>query len=139
MSAKDCLVNLRWFGYLQKENPVFAIDKNGIKKPSSEDLTCEHGRRAVAVPATAQPMVAPIPRITIPTQKTDTQVVVGVAVDGPPEKDEAYVDIGITLPVFRDELMSKQVIQDVGVEHGLGHQLLAELVALDESVVLLVR
>ena len=79
-------------------------------------------------------MVAPAPRTVVPVQTPDTQVAVGAAVDGSPEEHV------LALPLFRDELgVSQQVVQDIGVEHWLGRQLLAELVALDALAVHLVR
>jgi len=81
-----------------------------------------------------------MPRTIAPTQKPDIQVAAGVAIDGSPEKDMAScVAFGVILPVFGDKLLvSEQVVQDVGVEHGLGLQFFAKLVALDDPAILLV-
>ncbi len=107
-------------------------------KPKPQVLTCEHRRRVVAKPGVVEPVVAPAPRTTAPAQAPDAEVAIGVAVDRSPEEDVASVATCVFLPGLGDELqVLVEVIKDVGVEDGLVGELLAELVAFDDLVPLL--
>ncbi len=67
---------------------------------------------------------------------TDVQVAIQAAVDGTPKKD----GLPLLLPLLGDEvLVGEQVVQHVRIEHGYRGELAAELVALDDLAVLLVR
>ena len=102
-------------------------------------LTCEHRSRATAIPADVEPVAAPEPRPDKPEQIPDAQVAAGVAVNRSPEEDVAGVTTRVLLPLLGNELrILKEIIENVGVEHELVRQLLAELVAIDALPILLV-
>jgi len=120
------------WGFLESSKGNFPRD---IKRPGTkhEELACERRRGVAAVEAAVEPVVAPVPPLAVPVEATDNQVVVRAAVDGTPEED------GLALPFFGDQLrMSKQVIEDVGVENWLIGQFLSQLVPHDVFAVLLV-
>ncbi len=85
-----------------------------------------------------QAVAAPVPPAVAPAQVTDVQAAERVAVDGAPEEDVAGVALFIFLPFLGNEVgVREQVVEDVGVEGRLLHHFRAELVVLDDLVVLL--
>lgn len=92
----------------------------------------------VAETVAVETVVAPVPPAAVPAQGAGAQAATAVAVDGAPEEDVAGVALPIPFPLLRNEVrVLQEVVEDVGVQHGLLRQLLAELIALDVLPVLL--
>lgn len=90
--------------------------------------------RVLADEEVVEPAVAPAPLPVAPVQVPDAQVVIGVAIDRAPEEDEPRPTLLVGLPVLGDEIgVGEQVVEDIGIEHGLGHQLLPEVVPHDAT------
>ena len=106
-----------------------------FRAPSS---TCTQRRGAEAAPVAAEPAEAPEPPAAAPVEVADEQAANAAAVNGAPEEDVAGVALPILFPLLGNEVrVLQEVVEDIGVQHGLLRQLLAELVAFDDLPVLL--
>jgi len=90
----------------------------------------------------AEIAVAPAPRTVAPVQAANVRAAIRVAINRSPEVDVARIAVLVDLPIFGDDLgVSQQVVKNTGVQDGNLARLkfLAELVALDDLAVFLVR
>ena len=79
-----------------------------------------------------------MPPAHAPTQITDAQVIVRIAVDRTPEIDVPGAALLVLLPRLRDEVhVSQQVVEHAGVQDRLALEVLAQLVPDDGAAVLL--
>ncbi len=82
--------------------------------------------------AVVEPAVAPVPAAVVPVEAAHAEVAERVAVDRAPEEDR------LALPLVGDEVRVLQVeLEQVGVEDRLALELLAKLVADDQTASLL--
>ncbi len=130
-------VNAIWASVLFPRAKFQGQETKGTK---AQELACEQSRRAVDVPAVGKPVAEPEPSAAVPVEAADAQAATRVAVDCTPEKDVAGATLGVHLPFLGNEVrMGEEIVEHVGVEHGLRSELAAELIALDDSVTNLVR
>lgn len=111
------------------------IQKARAKAQSPKDLRryLRAGSGAVTIPEAAEPVEVPVPATSAPAEAAGTQRTNREAIDGAPKEN------ALVLPLLRNQFrMLEQKVKDIGVEHGLVHQLLAEFIALDVLAVLLV-
>ena len=89
-------------------------------------LLAEHRSGKTTIPTATKPVAVPAPLTAVPSEATDAEIAVGIAVNRPPEKNS------FTLPTFRNEArILQEEVQQIGVEGRLGLELLTEVIAAD--------